>query len=308
MAQASCHNCIYSCWDLGQAVQSMSLGWSHRPMCANHPDSPSLMRPTPIGKTCRNYRPRLATPEGDVRRIPLGGGLHAYVDAADYEWLNQYCWQLYAAGYVARLEKRKVVLMHREIMQPPEGMVVDHIDGNKANNCRVNLRVCTPPENQHNQAKRRGASSQFKGVGRDNRCGKYHARFTHNGIPMWLGYFDDEVEAARAYDYKAVQCCGPFARLNLPEEWPPERIQEVYAAYQAACGNATISDTSSRMNSATQIESCHSREGGNPGSSTTEGTEATEKPMVAQVHPVSHPTTDNNQPSTSTPPPTADER
>ena len=234
MMQASCHNCIYSCWDLGQAVQSMSLGWAHRPMCANHPDTPSLMRPTPIGRTCRNYRARPATPAGDVRRIPLAGGLYAYVDAADYEWLSRYHWSLFSGGYAARRdEKGKWILMHREIMQAPDGMTVDHTDGNKANNCRFNLRVCTPDENRHNQAKRSDSTSRFKGVGRDRRRGKYRARFTRNGHRFWLGYFDDEVEAARAYDHKAVECCGPFARVNLPEEWPPERIREVYASHQA---------------------------------------------------------------------------
>jgi len=234
MMQASCHNCIYSCWDLCQAAQSLSIGWAHRPTCANHPDTPSLMRPTPIGKTCRNYRPRPATPTGDVRRIPLGGGLHAYVDAADYEWLSRYRWSLFSGGYAARHDKAgKWVLMHREIMQPPEGMVVDHIDHNKANNCRVNLRVCTPPENLHNHTKCPGTSSRFMGVSYIERFGKYRARFQFNGQPMSLGYFTDEVEAARAYDYKAVQCCGPFARLNLPEEWAPERIQQVHAAHQA---------------------------------------------------------------------------
>lgn len=233
MTKASCHNCIYSCWDVCQAVQSLSMGWAHRPMCANHPDAPALMRPTPIGRTCRNYRPRPATPAGDVKRIPLGGGLYAYVDAADYEWLSRYRWSLYSGGYVARRAGRKWILMHREIMQPLDGMIVDHMDGNKANNCRFNLRVCTPDENRHNHAKRSDSTSRFKGVGRDNRCGKYRARFMHKGITMWLGYFDDEVEAARAYDHKAVECCGPFARVNLPEEWPPERIREVYAQHQA---------------------------------------------------------------------------
>jgi hypothetical protein len=154
--------------------------------------------------------------------------LYAYVDAADYEWLSQYCWYVQAGGYAARREKRKIIMMHRAIMQPPEGMVVDHIDGNKANNCRFNLRICTPTDNQHNQAKRRGASSRFKGVGYVKSRGKYRARFKYNGRPLWLGFFDDETEAARAYDYKAVECCGPLARLNLPEEWSPERIQQVY--------------------------------------------------------------------------------
>jgi hypothetical protein len=234
MTQASCHNCIYSCWDLGQAAQSLSTGWPHRPMCANHPDEPGLMRPTPIGTTCRNYRPRPATPGGDVRRIPLGGGVYAYVDAADYEWLGRYRWSLFSGGYAARRNKEgKWVLMHREIMQPLEGMVVDHVDRNKANNCRFNLRVCTPVENQHNRAKRPGTSSRFKGVSYVSRFGKYRVVFQFNGHCFWLGYFDDEVEAARAYDRKAVECCGPFARVNLPEEWPPERIGEVYAAHQA---------------------------------------------------------------------------
>ncbi len=119
-------------------------------------------------------------------------------------------------------------------------MVVDHIDRNKANNCRSNLRVCTPPENRYNQGKRCGASSQFKGVSYVQRFGKYRASLYFHRHRFWLGLFDDEVEAARAYDYKAVQCCGPFARLNLPEEWTPERIQEVYAAHQAAYCPAAI--------------------------------------------------------------------
>ena len=234
MTQASCHACIYSCWDLCEAAQSLSRGWAHRPMCANHPDTPSLMRPTPIGRTCRNYRPRPATPEGDVRRIPFGGGLYAYVDAADYEWLSQYHWSRFSGGYAARRDKEgKWILMHREIMHAPDGRPVDHHDGNKANNCQFNLRICTSDENRHNQALRSDSTSGFKGVSLEKRSGKYRAKFTYSGHHFRLGLFDDPVEGARAYDYKAVQCCGPFARVNLPEEWPPERIREVHAAYQA---------------------------------------------------------------------------
>jgi hypothetical protein len=235
MAVETCYGCVYSAWDLCQVAQSLRSRWPHRPMCANHPDTPGLMRPTPFGKTCRNYRARPATPDGDVKRIPLGGGLYACVDAADYEWLSRRHWTLFSGGYAARRDKsNKWVLMHREIMQPPEGMVVDHIDRNKANNCRFNLRVCTPAENRHNRAKRPGTSSRFKGVSYIKRFRKYRATFQFNGRPMFLGYFDDEVEAARAYDQRAVECCGPFARLNRPEEWTPERIRQVYAPRQAA--------------------------------------------------------------------------
>jgi len=232
MTKASCHNCIYACWDLCQAMQSFSSGWPHRPLCANHPDTPSLMRPTPLGEVCRNYRPRPATPEGDVKRIPLSGGMYAYVDAADYEWLSKYSWRVFSGGYAMRCEEGKGIFMHREIMQPPEGMVVDHIDSNRGNNCRFNLRVCTPAENCRNRVKRAHASSRFKGVGYDKRSDRYYANCRDHGEHTWLGYFDDEIEAARAYDYQAVRCRGRFARVNFPEEWPPERIEQVYAPHQ----------------------------------------------------------------------------
>lgn len=58
-------------------------------------------------RACRDYRPKPATPEGDVKRIPLTGGLYAYVDAADYEWLSRYNWHAYNDGYAARHEKGK---------------------------------------------------------------------------------------------------------------------------------------------------------------------------------------------------------
>jgi len=234
MAKASCHTCVYACWDLCQAMLTFSSGFPSRPMCANHPEAPGRMRATPLGGVCRNYRPKAATPQGEVKRIPLTGGFYAYVDAADYEWLSQYRWDLYSGGYAARCEKGKRIFMHRDIMQPPKGMVVDHADSNKANNCRFNLRVCTPAQNQRNRAKRFGAASRFKGVGYSKDLGKYYARLRHNGQRLWLGLFDDEVEAARAYDHKAVECCGLFARVNLPEEWPPERIQQVHAEHQAS--------------------------------------------------------------------------
>jgi hypothetical protein len=233
MAVETCHGCVYSTWDLGQAMQGLSMGWVQRPMCANHPDTPGLMRPTPLGETCRNYRTRPATPEGDVKRIPLGNGLYAYVDAADYERLSRYRWCVVSGGYVARRSKNKWILRHREFMQPPEGMVVDHHDCNKANNCRFNLRVCRPAENQHNRTKRPGTSSRFMGVSYVKRDRKYCAVIDFHGRRFWLGYFKDEVEAARAYDHKAVECCGPFARVNLPDEWPPERIRQVYAPREA---------------------------------------------------------------------------
>ena len=231
MAGRTCHNCVYCCDD---PCLWLELLWLDEPLlarCANHPQWPGQLHEVP-GVPCRNYRPRRATPEGDdVRMIPLTDGGYAYVDAADYEWLRQWKWHL-DNGYPARSEKGKVIYMHRQIMQPPKGMVVDHVDGNKANNCRTNLRTCTCLENARNHRKRSGSSSVFKGVFYDKRKHKWAARCEYRRERIWLGYYDTEVEAARAYDRKAVELFGTFARLNFPREWPPERRAAVYTQRQ----------------------------------------------------------------------------
>jgi hypothetical protein len=197
------------------------------------------MKTVPLGGPCRNFRAKPEPPDladGAVKRIPVGSGLYAYVDAADYELVSRYKWNVYGAGYAGTHVKGKFILMHRMIMKPPKGKVVDHIDGNPLNNCRSNLRVCTPPENVRNCAKRRNAASRYKCVGYDKKRGKWFSRFRFKRKHIWLGFFDEEVEAARAYDLKAVQFFGEFARPNLPEEWPPERRQEVYAQWQKENG------------------------------------------------------------------------
>lgn len=111
-------------------------------------------RPARTTLPCRNYRPKPVAPEGDaVRMIAMIDGGYAYVDAGDYEWLNQWKWHL-ENGYATRWENHKKILMHHQILPPPPGMLVDHADGNQANNCRRNLRVCTRSENCRNRGKR----------------------------------------------------------------------------------------------------------------------------------------------------------
>jgi len=228
MAVRTCLNCVYVHCDLCEWLRCHSRGEPLLPRCANHPQWPGELRDVP-GTPCRNYQPKPPEPGGDVRRIPLGDGQHAIVNAADYEWLRQWTWHLHC-GYAMRNEKHKNIYMHRQIMRPRPGMIVDHINHHRADNRRVNLRVCSSGDNSYNRSKRAGAVSRFKGV--TWRRGKWFVKIVRRGVLMYSASFDDEVEAARAYDRKAVECFGLFACLNFPEEWPPERREKVYAEAQ----------------------------------------------------------------------------
>ncbi len=232
MAGRCCDNCVYSVCDMELAKRRLWLGEPIVPRCANHPFWPGRLHDVP-GVPCRNYRRKPALPAGDVRMIPLGDGFYAYVDAPDYEWLSRWKWHMHSGGYAARNEKGKTIFMHRQIMQPPKGMLVDHSDGNKANNCRSNLHLCTGPENQRSRRKARGCVSQYKGVFYDKRCHKWFAKYRENGKYHGLGYYDLEVDAARAYDRAAILHYGDFARPNFPEEWPPDRRAQLLTEHAA---------------------------------------------------------------------------
>ena len=108
--------------------------------------------------------------------------------------------------------------MHRAIMNPPDGTVVDHINRNSLNNRRCNLRICTQKENLRNGRPSRRSTSRFKGVYFDKQTRKWIAKIGYNGKTIHLGSFEDEVEAAKAYDRKAYELFKDFAYLNFPQE------------------------------------------------------------------------------------------
>lgn len=209
-------------------------------ICANTTRSPGeIVRIRPAGR-CPNFRYRRGAavlvsppkpPGKGARLIALSRGLFAVVDACDFERLNRHKWCALSAGhtcYAVRSENRRTILMHREIMHPPKGMVVDHIDGNGLFNRQSNLRVCTQAQNGYNRAPSRRRTSRFKGLYYCRRKRKWIAEIIFNKHKTHIGTFADEVEAARARDRKAVELHGVYAFLNFPDEWPPERRQAVY--------------------------------------------------------------------------------
>lgn len=217
-----CANCVYA--------SLMRDGDRTLPICANTPAARGeIARIEPEG-VCPRFRavvapvvrcrPPTPTKKG-IRYIPLTKNRFAIVDEADYERLSRFKWCVSCTGrkklYACRMEGRRVVKMHREIMRPARGLVVDHIDGNGLNNCRANLRVCTYSQNLCNRQKYRG-TTPYKGVFYRKDRDKYYARISFAGRKHYLGLYDDPVEAARAYDRKARELHGPYARLNFPED------------------------------------------------------------------------------------------
>ena len=92
---------------------------------------------------------------------------------------------------------------------------VDHKDINSVNNHISNLRWCNQRENNQNRSKNKNGTSMYKGVCFHKTANKWHARIKHNGQQIHLGYYTDESEAGRAYDRKASELFGVFAKLNF---------------------------------------------------------------------------------------------
>lgn len=102
--------------------------------------------------------------------------------------------------------------------------IASHIDGNGLNNQRYNLRICTKQENLRNQKPIRGGSSKFKGVYLSKAYPKYgiksvwRANIGKDGKAIFLGGFENEIDAAKAYDRAALKYFGEFARVNFSTE------------------------------------------------------------------------------------------
>jgi hypothetical protein len=220
----TCHDCKFCLWDPGLWLRTLVSGFPVLGMCANHPATPGQLREVPHGGPCRNFRakrvPPPEPPNGKIRYVPLTRGMHAIVDAWNYDWLNQHKWCVQVARYgnthyATRRDKGRKILMHREIMKPPQGMVVDHINRNGLDNRESNLRNCTRLENLQNRYWAAG-QSKFRGVCPQGE--KWMAFVGYNGRTIYLGLFDDEIEAAKARDRKAYELAGEFAYLNFPDE------------------------------------------------------------------------------------------
>jgi len=147
-----------------------------------------------------------------VKKISLvTEGLFALVDDEDFEYINKYSWYL-VRGRAATFNNGKTVYMYRLIMNPAKDMEIDHINHDKLDNRKANLRVCTRLQNTWNSKVHKDNVTGFRGVSLQG--DKYMAQVSVDGDRVFLGRFDSPKEAASAYNKFATENRGEFAYVN----------------------------------------------------------------------------------------------
>lgn len=155
-----------------------------------------------------------------AKQIELTQGKFSIIDDEDFDRVSQYKWAAHwspgmNAYRAVRSENKKTIYLHRFILKAPEGLVVDHINRDMLDNRKENLRLATVSQNQQNRNSKSKNTTGYKGVSYYKPLGKYKAQIHKMGIAKHIGYYETAIEAAKAYDEKAKEIFGKFARTNF---------------------------------------------------------------------------------------------
>ncbi len=131
-----------------------------------------------------------------MKKIRLTQGKYALVDEEDFEYLSKFKWWYTTRGYAVREEKKKVIFMHRIINKTPKSMDTDHINRNKLDNTKENLRTVTRQQNLRNVGLQKNNTSGMVGVQKAKNS--WMARIKVNYKTIYLGCFLNKVEAIEA--------------------------------------------------------------------------------------------------------------
>lgn len=151
-----------------------------------------------------------------MRKRPLP---NIKVSPQDQRLLDSFTWYCSPSGYIRRMlpgvnGKVSMEYLHRLIMGSPKGLTVDHINGDKADNRRENLRVCSQKDNSRSRTKMdRRNKSGYRGVHKHR--SKWRGMIRVDNHPICLGVYLDPKDAARAYDTAARHYFGEFAKTNF---------------------------------------------------------------------------------------------
>ncbi len=159
-----------------------------------------------------------------MKKIFLTQNKFAIVDDDMFDHLNQWKWY-FNQGYAVRAvtlrngtKRQGKIFMHRIVNLTPDHLFTDHLNGNKLDNRKENLRVCTTAQNAMNSVKKRFNKSGYKGVSKASHSEKWMAAFRKNGKQVYLGLFETKQMAAKTYDKAVKKHFGEFAKLNLVSE------------------------------------------------------------------------------------------
>jgi hypothetical protein len=178
-----------------------------------------LMRRRTISCGCARRIERndkFPSPIEGAKWIPLGHGKFTLVDDDDYEKFSRHTWCITSEGYASRTSLHKVIYLHREVIKAKAKSVVDHLNRNRLDNRKENLRVCSQGQNIQRRGKfKKASTSKYKGVHWNESRKRWIAQIVIQNKNIRLGRFKDEIEAAKAYDRRALETFGKYAWTNF---------------------------------------------------------------------------------------------
>lgn len=162
------------------------------------------------GKCNRNRNNNQYIIHDDYAELITNVGDRFLIDKEDIDRLKKYTWGI-SKGYGATTINRKSLKMHRFIMNCPDGFIVDHINHNKLDNRKCNLRICTIEQNNMNTQKYKNNTSGAKGVVWDKKSNKWQARISFHKKRIILGMFEKKEDAIKARQQAEKEMFGEYS-------------------------------------------------------------------------------------------------